>query len=115
AYGCYPENRGRDNVGHSFHFIQALEATGNFPEAHARVLVSDASPDVPLTTSDEYLHRLLGHAATERNISFIEMVDELLNEAWRNKGAWEPEIRLLDRIGAAYGCFSPRSLAELEA
>lgn len=114
AYGCYPENRGRDNVGHSFHFIQALAATGSFPEAHARVLVSDASPDVPLTTSDEYVHTLLGRVASERGVSFAELVDELLNEAWRNKGAWEPEIRLLDRIGVAYGCFSPRSLAELD-
>ena len=115
AYGCYPENRGRDNVGYSFHFIQALAASGSFPEAQARVLVSDASPDVPLTTSDEYLHGVLGHAAAERGVSFTELVDELLNEAWQNKGAWEPEIRLLDRIGVAYGCFSPRSLAELDA
>jgi thiol-disulfide isomerase/thioredoxin len=114
AYGCYPENRGRDNVGHSFHFIQALGATGSFAEAHERVLVNDASPDVPLTTSDEYLHALLGRVAGERTVSFTELVDELLNEAWRNKGAWEPEIRLLDRIGVAYGCFSPRSLAELD-
>jgi len=115
AYGCYPENRGRDNVGHSFHFIQALAASGSFPAAQARVLVSDASPDVPLTTSDEYLHRLLGRVASERGVSFTQLVDELLTEAWRNKGAWEPEIRLLDRIGVAYGCFSPRSLAELDA
>jgi thiol-disulfide isomerase/thioredoxin len=115
AYGCYPENRGRDNVGHSFHFIQALAASGSFPQAQARVLVSDASPDVPLTTSDEYLHTLLGRAAGERGVSFADLVDELLNEAWKNKGAWEPEIRLLDRIGVAYGCFSPRSLAELDA
>src|SRR5206468_9323884 len=27
---------------------------------------------------------------------------------------WEPQIRLLDRIGQAFGIFSPRSLAELE-
>jgi len=114
AYGCYPENRGRDNVGHSFHFIQALGAAGSFPAAQARVLVSDASPDVPLTTADEYLHDLLGRAAADSGVSFSELVDELLNEAWKNKGAWEPEIRLLDRIGAAYGCFSPRSLAELD-
>lgn len=114
AYGCYPENRGRDNVGHSFHFIQALAATGSFPDAQARVLVSDASPDVPLTTSDEFLHTLLGRAAGERGVSFVELIDTLLNEAWRDKGAWEPEIRLLDRIGVAYGCFSPCSLAELD-
>jgi thiol-disulfide isomerase/thioredoxin len=115
AYGCYPENRGRDNVGHSFHFIQALAATGNFPEAHTRVLVNDAEPDVPLTTSDVYVHTLLGRAAEAGGASFTELVDALLAEAWNDKGVWEPEIRLLDRIGTAYGCFSPRSLAELDA
>src|SRR5262249_41087513 len=57
---------------------------------------------------------LLGRVAAEHGVSFIDLVDELLTEAWKHKGAWEPEIRLLDRIGAAYGCFSPRSLAELD-
>ena len=28
AYGCYPENRGRENVGHSFHFLEALRDDG---------------------------------------------------------------------------------------
>ena len=32
----------------------------------------------------------------------------------RDTAAWEPEIRLLDRIGHTFGSFSPRSLAELE-
>ena len=26
AYGCYPENRDKDNVGHSFAFIENLAA-----------------------------------------------------------------------------------------
>src|SRR2546426_2117024 len=37
------------------------------------------------------------------------------SEAWRDRAAWEPDIRLLDRIAHAFGMFSPRSLAELEA
>src|SRR5262249_10296447 len=63
AYGCYPENRGRDNVGHSFHFIAALAERGDLPSAHEEVLVNDASPDVPLRTSDLYLSEVLDHAA----------------------------------------------------
>ena len=63
AYGCYPENRGRDNVGHSFHFIEALAERGDFPWAHDEVLVRDASPDVPLRTSDTYLEGVLTRAA----------------------------------------------------
>src|SRR2546430_4525711 len=35
AYGCYPENRGKENVGHSFHFIQALATERRFADAHA--------------------------------------------------------------------------------
>jgi len=114
AYGCYPENRDKDNVGHSFHFIDALGATPSFPEAHDRVLVTDRTPDVPLKTSDVYLEAILATAAHKRNKQPDELVDELLLEAWRNKGAWEPEIRLLDRIGQAFGYFSPRSLSELK-
>src|SRR5262249_55583429 len=38
AYGCYPENRGKDNVGHSFHFLEALGRTRSFPAAHAETL-----------------------------------------------------------------------------
>ena len=114
AYGCYPENRDKDNVGHSFRFIDALSQTPSFPEAHDRVLVTDRTPDVPLKTSDVYLRTILDAAARERGQEPDEYVDELLLEAWRNKGAWEPEIRLLDRIGQAFGYFSPRSLSELQ-
>jgi thiol-disulfide isomerase/thioredoxin len=114
AYGCYPENRGRENVGHSFHFIEALAVTGSLTAAHDRVLVSDATPDVPLRTSDIYLEQLLRRAANEQGKSFERLVDELLQEAWNDKARWEPDIRQLDRIGAAYGSFSARSLAELE-
>jgi thiol-disulfide isomerase/thioredoxin len=114
AYGCYPENRGRNNVGHSFHFLQALGSTPNFTAAHLQVLVSDASPDVPLRTSDEYLERLLHRAAGDDKSAYIQLVDGLLQEAWKDKAKWEPEIRLLDRIGHAYGAFSPRTLSEVE-
>jgi thiol-disulfide isomerase/thioredoxin len=115
AYGCYPENRGRNNVGHSFHFIRALATSGSFPNAHADVLVTDMTPDVPLTTSDLYLEELLRHAAEGDGAGLPALVDSLLREAWHDKAAWEPEIRLLDRIGHAFGIFSPRSLAELDA
>ncbi len=114
AYGCYPENRGRENVGHSFDFLQALRGNPRFPDAQAAVLVADGTPDVPLTTSDVYLADLLRRAAEAVGQQPTPYVDALLREAWRDKAAREPEIRLLDRIGQAFGIFSPRSLAELE-
>lgn len=114
AYGCYSENRGRDNVGHSFDFIEGLESSLRFPDAHAQVLATDRTPDVPLKTSDVYLEETLQRAALARGQEVSVLVDGLLDEAWRDKAAREPEIRLLDRIGHAFGYFSPRSLAELD-
>jgi hypothetical protein len=63
AYGCYPENRGRENVGHSFHFLETFAATGRLEAAHDEVLVADATPDVPLRSSDLYLASVLRDAA----------------------------------------------------
>ncbi len=114
AYGCYPESRGPENIGHSFDFLQALRNAPRFPEAHAAVLVADRTPDVPLSTGDVYLADLLRRAAEAAGTPPTPYIDALLGEAWRDKAAWEPQIRLLDRIGQAFGIFSPRSLAELE-
>jgi thiol-disulfide isomerase/thioredoxin len=115
AYGCYPEAAGRDRVGHSFEFMEALvRAGGRFPEAHAAVLASDNTPDVPLRTSDVYLAELLDRAARAADRPLDKEIDILLREAWKDRARWEPEIRLLDRIGAAFGLPSPRSLAEID-
>ncbi len=115
AYGCYPEGRDRDRLGHAFEFIEALERHLSTTEAHREVLVTDTTPDVPLRTSDLYLERLLAARAQAAGETLTVAVDKLLELAWKDRAAWEPEIRLLDRIGNAYGTFSPRTLAELEA
>ena len=114
AYGCYPENRDKDNVGHSFRFIEALGSAPNFAQAHSQVLVGDHTPDVPLKTSDLYLVAILRAEAGRLGEEFESLVDGLLRQAWSDKGAWEPEIRLLDRMGTAFGYFSPRFLSELD-
>lgn len=115
AYGCYPEGRDRDRMGHAFHFIDALGRQATTAEAHDEVLTADDTPDMPLRTSDAYLARLLSAEAAVRGTSEDTLIDSLLDRAWRARAAWEPEIRLLDRIGAAFGTFSPRRLAELGA
>ncbi len=114
AYGCYPENRGRENVGHSFHFLEALAETGRLDEAHRSVLVTDATPDVPLRTSDVWLDGLLRTAAKLSGQELTPFLDGLLREAWADPAAWESDLRLLDRIGNAYGSFSPRSIREID-
>ncbi len=115
AYGCYPENLGADNVGHSVRFIEALAAHGSFPAAHAHTLVHDLTPDVPLRTSDVQLARLLERAAQARGETLEAYADSLLREAWRDPERWEAQIRLLDRMGQSLGFASPRSLAEVDA
>jgi len=114
AYGCYPENRNKENIGHSFRFMEALAAGNDFVGVHNRVLVGDDTPDVPLKTSDIYLESLLKELSSRRGQSLDDTIDELLREAWRDAAKWEPEIRLLDRISEAFGYFSPRLLSELE-
>ena len=114
AYGCYPENLGRDGVGHSHRFFEALGAVGRMPEAERRVLVSDDTPDVPNSTSDFYLQQLLAGDAQRQGKTPTEVADVYINQAFRDRARWEPEIRLLDRVGATFGMFSPRSLGELE-
>ena len=113
AYGCYPEVRDREETGHSFDFIQELAQAGRFQNAHMQVLRSDATPDAPLRTSDAYLEERLRKRAEATGATFDAFVDALLARAFKRKGAWEPELRLLDAIGRNFGTFSPRSLAEI--
>jgi thiol-disulfide isomerase/thioredoxin len=115
AYGCYPEGRDRDRMGHAFRFIEALGRRDTAAEAHLEVLTTDDSPDIPLRTTDVYLARLVSAEATARKAEPDALVDSLLAQAWRDRKAWEAEIRLLDRIGSAFGTSSPRSLAELRS
>lgn len=114
AYGCYPENLGRDGVGHSYRFFEALTSVGRMPEAERRVLVSDDSPDVPNTTSDFFLQQLLAAQAQREGKPVTDVADAYINQAFRERARWEPEIRLLDRVGSTFGMFSPRSLGELD-
>jgi thiol-disulfide isomerase/thioredoxin len=114
AYGCYPENMGKNNVGHSFHFFDELARGRSLPSAHREVLTTDRTPDVPLRTSDIFLEEALARAAQAARQPLAALVDQLLAEAWKDRKAWEPEIRLLDRVGTTFGMWSPRSLAELE-
>lgn len=114
AYGCFPENRGKANVGHSFEFMRALARTGRFQDAHEAVLADDFTPDVPLRTSDTYLESLVAKDAAARGVTLTARADELLHAAFADAPAWERDTRLLDRIAQSAGSFSPRSLAEID-
>lgn len=114
AYGCYAENLGDDNVGHSIRFLEGLAASGRMKDAHLFAVVNDHTPDVPLRTSDEYARELLEHAAWQEGRDPVDFADELLVEAWAEPARYEPQIRLVDRIGRSFGFASPRRLAEID-
>jgi hypothetical protein len=113
AYGCYAENRGRENVGYSFRLFDAVRRTGELESAHHRVLLSDRTPDVPHRTSDAHLTSLLKQEARGRGVSLDSLTDSLLEQAWADELHYASAFREIDAIGQAYGSFSPRSLREL--
>jgi thiol-disulfide isomerase/thioredoxin len=95
--------------------FEALAALQRLPDAQREVLVTDGTPDVPNTTTGFLLARQLERNAALGGHETPDFVDLLLVEAWQEPLAWEREIRLLDRVGQAFGFSSPRSLAQLEA
>jgi hypothetical protein len=112
AYGCYPEVRGQKAIGHSFEFLSALARRGRFPAAHADIMVSDETPDIPLRSSDVYLAEQIARAAgsPEREAAFA---DPLVRQAFAGRGFVE-ESHLIDRIAVGYALARPSSLAELD-
>lgn len=115
AYGCYPEGQDRDRIGYAFGMIDALGRRATTTQAHLQVLLSDATPDRPRRTSDAYLASLVAVEASARQMDADTFADSLIASALRRGGEWEPEIRLLDALGATFGTFSPRSLRELKS
>jgi hypothetical protein len=102
AYGCYPEVRGAEAVGHAFEFLQALSRNGGFAAAHDSVLLSDQSPDVPLRSSEVLLDEILLRAARAQRADETKFVDEALRKAWANQGSAAERDRS-DRLAVQYG------------
>jgi len=115
AHGCYPEVSGKEAMGHSHRMFDALATYQRLPDAQREVLVTDGTPDVPNATTGFWLTQQLERSAALGGHETSDFVDTLLVEAWEDPLAWEREIRLLDRVGQAFGFSSPRSLAQLDA
>ncbi len=113
AYGCYPENLGKNNVGHSFRFLEALNTSGNLGTAHGEVTRNDRTPDVPNRTTDLLLQRILERAAAERGKSFRVYADELLRQAWRDEVHSRGLFKAIDAVGTTFSISTPRTLTEL--
>jgi thiol-disulfide isomerase/thioredoxin len=61
-----------------------------------------------------FLESVLKRAAEAEHTDLTVFVDTLLRQAWTTPEAHEPELRLLDRVGHAYGIAGPRLLRELD-
>ena len=112
AYGCYPEVRGQKAIGHSFEFLSALARRGRFPAAHADILVSDKTPDIPLRSSDVYLAEQIARAAGSPGHE-VAFADPLVKKALAGH-EFDEENRLIDRIASVYAFARPTSLADLD-
>ncbi|MGC9983011.1 MAG: PDZ domain-containing protein [Polyangia bacterium] len=102
AYGCYPEVRGAEEVGHAFEFLQALSRNGGFSGAHDRVMFSDHSPDVPLRSSEVFLDEVLLRAARAQRADETQFVDGILRKAWA-QGGFAADRARADQLAAEYG------------
>jgi hypothetical protein len=112
AYGCYPEVRGQKAVGHSFEFLSALARRGRFSAAHADVMVTDETPDIPLRSSDVYLAEQLARAAgsPSREAAFVA---PLLDRAFSDP-ALSPVLRQIERLATRYDLRRPSNLGDLD-
>ena len=113
AYGCYPEGRGRDQIGHAFQFIDAMRDHDSLDDAHAQVSLLDDSPDVPLRSSDIFLARRLEAEASARELDLDTMTDELLGAAFKDPKKHAAALDLIDRIASTYDLTSHRALQTL--
>lgn len=113
AYGCYPESRtATEDDGHAFRFIRALRHTGSFSAAHARTLIDDTTPDVPLRTSDVFLARAVERRAGQRGVDRDALVAAMLQEGLN---AFPADASRVAETARAFGLAVPANGADLTA
>lgn len=110
AYGCYPEGRGKDKIGHAFKMIDALRTHKSVNAAHEEVMLSDDAPDVPLRTSDVFLKDLVARDAASKGVPLMERAHQLLS----NQTLSDADAKLLQKLAAATGLEAPTSPLDAE-
>lgn len=112
SYGCYPEAR-EQPIGHGFRWSEALGRRSSLLDAHDEVLLTDRSPDVPVTSSDVHIQRMLRTEARRRGVLPETLTDTLLAEslAAPTEAANELRARIHD-LAATIGSGTPLDLAE---
>lgn len=99
AYGCFPETATKDRVGHAYRIIRSMRRANTYEEAHEKVLTSDLTPDVPISTSDIYLEDMMKRRFKRTRGSWVGGVDKWLKKVWSNPhSSLKKEIALLRSI-----------------
>lgn len=103
AYGCFPETAKEDRVGHAYRMIRALRDANTFAEAHRRILLTDRTPDVPISSSDVYLEDVMRRRARNRRSKLTRETDRWLRKVWKKKPSWlRSDIHILHQIQTAF-------------
>ena len=106
AYGCYPENRGKDNVGHSFDFSRPCAGGRTSPPRRASSW-STTAPRRAAHPSDGYLTDVLRRAA-ERRAATDAVHRRPPPGGVARQGGVEPETASSTASARRFGVFSPR-------
>jgi thiol-disulfide isomerase/thioredoxin len=111
AYGCFPDTKLGESVGHAYRFILAMRDAADLDEAHRRVLIEDQTPDVPMRSSDAYLRALLEREARYQGVSPLVFMDTLL-QRFRGKtyNGLQEEKALISAIADRFGVTRPLDL-----
>lgn len=115
AYGCYPDLGQQTYVGHAHRFASAMRHTSSMDEAHRFVNLTDMTPDIPLRSSDSYLHALMTEEAQKQGISLDTFVDQVLAR-YRNSGYPGDGLdnQMLQALAQRFQLTEPRSLQEIK-
>jgi thiol-disulfide isomerase/thioredoxin len=112
SYGCYAESKDQP-LGHGFRWSEAIRRNQSLAEAHAEVVLTDRTPDVPLASSDLHLRKMLRNEARRRAMLPSTLVDKLLRDARHN-----PSEHTLTQLSTVYalsdslGAGTPLSMQE---
>ena len=113
SYGCYAEAR-EQTIGHGFRWSEALGRRSSLADAHDEVLLTDRTPDVPVSSTDVHIERVLRAEARRRAKLPENLVDELLSDSLQSPSQEALEHRAkIHALAASVGAGTPLTLAEV--
>ena len=116
AYGCFPDTKLSNSVGHAYRFIKAMKQVNTMDEAHRLVMLRDLTPDVPLRSSDVYLASLLRWQARRLGERFLPWVDKLIKTYEdRPYPGMSDDLAMLSALAHRFGLSRPVDLLAIRS